>query len=340
MATLVNGFVRMYGEEIHLILYGSEREVFYGVDPRVIIHKPEFPFDNGHRKLSTIRTFFYLRKKIKRIRPSSVLSFGCFWNSFVLLATFGLRIPVYVSDRSSPKKPYSRGQAALRRYLYPRAKGVIAQTSIAKQICSMFYRNANTTVIGNPVNNLETSEVYEQDNIIVSVGRLIDTKNYDRLIKLFHELDRPDWTLVIVGGDAQKQNRMQELKKQIESYGNPTNIVLVGTQKDVTSYLKRSKIFAFTSSSEGFPNVIGEAMSVGLPVVSYNCVAGPSDLVEDGKTGFLVETFDDDTFKKRLSELLDDEELRMRMGKQAKQKIKEFSPDEIIRRFHEFITNP
>ena len=338
MATLVNGFVDYNIEEIHLILYGSEREVFYKVDQRVIIHTPSFEFNNRFRTLNTVRTLFYLRKEIKRIRPKSVLSFGCFWNSFVLLATLGLHLSVYVSDRSSPNKKYSKVQSLLRRYLYPYAAGVIAQTSKAEDIYKKLYRNDNSIVIGNPINEIDTQEQYQQQNTIVSVGRLIATKHYDRLIKLFHELNRPDWKLVIVGGDAQKQDRMKTLKEQIVSYGDPDNIILAGTQKNVPAYLKQSKIFAFTSSSEGFPNVIGEAMSAGLPVVSYNCVAGPSDLVEDGKTGFLVEPFDDESFKDRLLRLMDDESLRLSMGEAGKQKVKEFSAEEIIKRFYVFIT--
>ena len=94
MAMLVNGFVNYNNEEIHLILYGSEREVFYEVDPRVIIHKPSFGFDNKHRRYYTLKTFLYLRKEIKTIHPKSVLSFGCFYNSlFDFRSAFQERTP-------------------------------------------------------------------------------------------------------------------------------------------------------------------------------------------------------------------------------------------------------
>lgn len=338
MATLVNGFVNYDHEEIHLILYGSEREVFYEVDPRVIVHKPQFAFNNKYRRYYTLKTFLYLRKEIKKLRPNSVLSFGCFWNSFVLLATFGLGIPVYISDRSSPKKKYSKTQAFLRRTLYPKATGIIAQTIKAKEIYDTYYHHDNITVIGNPIRQILCDDNPSRQNNIVSVGRLIDTKNYDHLIKLFYELNRPDWNLIIVGGDAQKQGQMMKLKEQINSYGNPSNILLVGTQKDVPAFLFKSKIFAFTSSSEGFPNVIGEAMSAGLPVVSYDCVAGPSDLVENGKTGYLVDNFDDESFKDKLRLLIDNEEMRIAMGEAAKRKIKEFDSDTITKKFYNFIT--
>ena len=158
------------------------------------------------------------------------------------------------------------------------------------------------------------------------------------MINLFAELNRDDWKLIIVGGDAQNQNNMEKLQAQLAEMGDPSNIELAGTQKDVESYLLKSKIFAFTSSSEGFPNVVGEAMSAGLPVISYDCVAGPSDMIEDGVNGYLIPVFDDEMFKKRLLELMDDEEKREKMGKAAKESIKRFEVERIVSDFYQFIT--
>ena len=109
-------------------------------------------------------------------------------------------------------------------------------------------------------------------------------------------------------------------------------------QKNVDDYLNRASIFVFPSSSEGFPNVIGEAMAAGLPVVSYDCMAGPSDMVEEGKNGYLVPVFDDEAMKARLVELMCNEPLREKMGNYAQQSIMKFDKDEICQRFYKFIT--
>ena len=100
----------------------------------------------------------------------------------------------------------------------------------------------------------------------------------------------------------------------------------------------KSKIFAFTSSSEGFPNVIGEAMSAGLPVVAYDCIAGPSDMVIDGENGFLIPLFDQSSFKQRLSQLIKDESLRNKMGHCAKTSICRFGEEFITEQYYEVIT--
>lgn len=338
MCELINGFIRNHNAEVHVVLYGIERNVFYEVDERAVVHRPKFVFTNKHRTWSTIRTMSYLRKEIKRINPDTVLSFGNYWNNFVLLATRGLKYPVYVSDRSSPAKNMGRFQNKLRDKLYPKATGVIAQTSKAKEYYDKLFTQNNYAIIGNPIRNIEIPENNQREKIIVSVGRLIKTKHYDRMIKLFAELNRQDWKLIIVGGDAQNQNNMAKLQALLAETSNPDNIELAGTQKDVECYLLRSSIFAFTSSSEGFPNVIGEAMSAGLPAVSYDCVAGPSDMIVDGENGYLVPIFDDELFKQRLLELMDDEEKREAMGKNAKKSIQEFGVDKIVEKFYQFIT--
>ena len=338
MSELVNGFMRNHGAEVHIILYGIERTVFYDIDERAVIHRPPFVFTNKHRTWCTLKTIQYLRKEIKRIAPDTVLSFGNYWNSLVLLATRGLKYPVYVSDRSSPAKDMGRFQNKLRDLLYPKATGIIAQTSKAKEYYDKLFTQNNYAIIGNPIRNIVIPDNNQREKIIVSVGRLIKTKHYDRMIKLFAELNRPDWNLVIVGGDAQNQNNMAKLQAQLAEMGNPENIELAGTQKDVERYLLRSSIFAFTSSSEGFPNVVGEAMSAGLPVVSYDCVAGPSDMIVDGENGYLVPVFDDELFKQRLQELMDDETKREAMGKKAKELIRQFEVEKIVDNFYRFIT--
>lgn len=339
MSELINAFIQYENTEVHVVLFGKDPEVFYKIDSKVIVHKPAFQFNNKIRFASTIRTLFYLRKEISKIAPSTVLSFGNLWNTFVLLSCVGKKTPIFISDRGRPTFKAGRFQEFLKMHLYPKACGIVAQTQKAYEIYKKEFPNSNYAIIGNPIRNIEIPDGNQREKILVSVGRLIKTKHYDRLIKLFAELNRSDWKLVIVGGDAQNQNNMAKLQAQLTEMGNPANIELAGTQKDVESYLLKSKIFAFTSSSEGFPNVVGEAMSAGLPVVSYDCVAGPSDMIEDGVNGYLVPVFDDELFKQRLIELMDDEEKREEMGLMAKESIRQFEVEKIVAKFYEFIIN-
>ena len=273
MAELAAHFSKKGNIRLHLILYGINRDIFYPLPGNIIVHKPSFSFDDKRRLLSTVKTLKYLRKKIKEIKPDTVLSFGEYWNNFVLIATLGLRYPVFVSDRSQPDKSLGRVQDKLRSLLYPFAKGVITQTEKAKEIYGLMYKHANIAVIGNPIRQIENKEgIKERENVVLMVGRLIKTKHQDKLIELFLNINKPGWRLVIVGYDHLKQNNLERLQAMVKERHAEDKVILAGKQSDVEQFYLTSKIFAFTSSSEGFPNVIGEAMAAGLPVVAFDCV--------------------------------------------------------------------
>lgn len=338
MSLLANNFSEQSDTEVHLVLIGICRRIDYPLSDSVIVHRPSFTFSNIRRRVDTFRTMLYIRKEIKSIDPDTILSFGEMWNSMVLLSLKGLSYPVYVSDRSQPEKDLGRLQNYLRRKLYPNAAGFIAQTSRSKDICIENRWNSNVKVIGNPVRKVEPDPEIEKENIVLTVGRLIRTKHVDQLIDIFASIDNPDWKLVIVGGDAKKLNLSDDLQQKVNELKMNGRILLEGQQKDVDRYYNRSKLFAFTSSSEGFPNVIGEALSAGLPVVAYDCVAGPSDMIEDGSNGFLVPLFNQDKFKDKLKQLMIDVDTRNRLGKNAKKSIGKFESVKLSQDYYRFIT--
>lgn len=337
MAQLANNFAIRQNIEVHIVLIGSKREIAYSISDSIIVHRPAFEFNNGRRKIDTARTIRFLRSEVKQINPDAVLSFGEMWNNLVLIALKGLDIPVYISDRSQPGKDLGKLHNYLRNNLYPDAAGYIAQTNKAKEICLSRGWNENVQVVGNPIRTIQTNRDNHRENIVLSVGRLIKTKHFDQLIKMFVEIGNPNWKLVIVGGDAKKQQVSKELKNLIQELSAEDRVILEGEQKNIDSYYRKSKIFAFTSSSEGFPNVVGEALSAGLPVVAYDCVAGPSEMIKDGLNGFLIPLFDHESFKKKLKLLITDDNLCLGMGDNAKSSIEQFSVVSIADQYRSFI---
>ncbi|WP_279113939.1 glycosyltransferase, partial [Butyricimonas virosa] len=292
-----------------------------------------------NRMVYTIKTMYYLREEIKKIHPVSILSFGEIFNNLVLLSLWGLHYPIYISDRCRPNKSFGKLHDHLRKWLYPKATGVIAQTEKAKSIYLTQFKHPNIRVIGNPIRKIEDGNFLNKENIVLSVGRLITTKNFDQLIRIFSQVVYGDWKLIIVGGDALKQKNSVLLQKQIDDLGLTDRIILAGSQKDVVSYLLRSKIFAFTSSSEGFPNVIGEALAAGLPVIAYDCIAGPADMVEDGKNGYLIPLFDEEMFKKKLVYLMQHDEVRNQMVQNAPPSVLKYSTSVVCEKYLDFILN-
>lgn len=337
MAELANYYAGKDALEVNLVLYGITREVFYSIPESVKIFKPDFEFNNYRRLTSTLKTLFFIRNTIKKINPDSILSFGEYWNSFVLIALFRLKYPIYVSDRCQPDKSLGRVHNLLRKFLYPKATGIIAQTEKAREIYIRQRLNNNIAVIGNPIRKIENKNSIIRENIILTVGRLISSKHHDKLIETFLNISNKNWKLVIVGYDHLKQKNSEKLKQIIADHNAVDNVILAGKQSDVDSFYLKSKVFAFTSSSEGFPNVIGEAMSAGLPVIAFDCVAGPSDMIENNENGFLIRLFDYDQFQIKLALLMENEDLRIKFGEQSQKDITNFSIEKISVKIYNYI---
>lgn len=339
MSELVTYFSTKEKVEIHLILFGRSRGQFFSVPQNVKIHKPTFRYQNGRRLIFTIKTIFYLRSTIKKLNPDTILSFGEEWNNLVLLSVKGLKVPVYVSDRAEPGKKRRGIQEFLRNILYKDAKAIVVQTKKAGEIYRKKFPDNRIEIIGNPFQLPKEVEYPKGEKIILSVGRLIDSKHYDLLIRYFSEVKNERWKLVIAGGNSVKQHGMSRLKNLVDELQLNEKVELPGMVANVEEWYKRSSIFAFTSSSEGFPNVIGEAMQHGLPVIAFDCIAGPSDLIEHKKNGFLIPLFDGETYVQKLEKLIDDSELRETMGRESENKIREFSIDRIGEKYFKLITS-
>jgi len=340
MSELAGYFCQKTDLEVHLVLYGKKPELFYKLPESIIIHKPASELINQIRLYSSFKRLYFLRRTVKNINPKSLLSFGEQWNSFVLLALLGFSIPVFISDRCSPLSKSSAFHLLLKKILYPRAQGIISQTEKAAQVYKFLFKNANIRVIGNPIRKIRGQETsVEKENNVLTVGRLIHSKHHDKLIELFISIAPSGWRLVIVGDDALRQNNFERLKSLVKDLDAEDRVILTGRQAEVDSYYLRSKLFVLTSSSEGFPNVIGEAMSAGLPVVSFDCVAGPSEMITDGKDGYLVPLFDYKTFGEKLLTLMNDPVLREQFGKEAKSSIDRFSVERIGEQYYSFITS-
>jgi GalNAc-alpha-(1->4)-GalNAc-alpha-(1->3)-diNAcBac-PP-undecaprenol alpha-1,4-N-acetyl-D-galactosaminyltransferase len=338
LAELADYFFMKPQTEVHIIMYSGKREIYYPISNPIKVHIPDFKFNKRFRIWFSLRTLFFLRKEIKSIHPSSILSFGELWNSFVLLSLTGLKFPVYISDRCKPDKSFGFFHNMLRKWLYPKATGIIAQTTTAKQIYLSQFNHPNICVIGNPIKQIKwPGQKKTRENIVLSVGRLIPTKHHDLLIDMFLRLDMHEWKLILIGDNGPKHDIMGNLKRKISEKQAEDKVILTGDVSYVEEYYKKSKVFAFTSSSEGFPNVIGEAMSAGLPVVAFDCMAGPSEMIENDSTGFLVPLFDLEQFERKLRSLMADEELRNKMSKNAEESIKKFSINIIGEQYYSFL---
>lgn len=336
LSKLIN-YCHSMGDTVHVIMYAKERVVCFPIDGEIKIHIPDFDFKKNET-IFAIKSLRFIRKTVKDNKIDTIVSFEEKWNRFALLALVGVKVRRVISNRNNPYRYYGFIDDKLAKWLYPQVDVLVAQTKIAKETYEKRYRLKKCVVIGNPIDQIDYNEDdLERENIVVCVARLMISKNHDRLVNIFSKTKNEGWKLVLVGGAFGKEDLSIKLKKQVAELGLDDRVVFAGASKDVNSFLLKSKIFAFTSDHEGFPNSIGEAMAAGLPVVSYDCVAGPSDMIDDGISGYLVPVFDDDLFVKRLNYLMTHESERREMGEAAKEKIKQFDTEQICTKFYNII---
>jgi glycosyltransferase involved in cell wall biosynthesis len=123
---------------------------------------------------------------------------------------------------------------------------------------------------------------------------------------------------VIVGDGPEKV----KLLKLVQKKGLGEEVIFTGFQSDPLSYINVFDIFVLTSEREGLPRVILESMLMGKPVVASR-IPGVVELVIEGETGFLVPSKDPEAFAEKILTLIDDQELRKKMGEQGKKRILE-----------------
>ena len=322
MSILANSFVNR-GFSVAFFLY-KKAEHFYPLDDAISFYEPNYKTNN---KLAVIKNILRYRKVCKEWMPDAILSYGQNCNILTMIANFGTGFRLFISDRGNPIEYSKKISHRIIRYFFSKyLAGIIQQSEKAKDIVLKELRCSNVTVIGNPIPQIEYDIVHKtkRENIVLSVGRFISTKNFDVLIKWFSELETT-WKLVILGGDFQYNQCLQ----LVEELNCKDRIILPGKVSNVQDYMLRSKVFAFTSTSEGFPNVIGEALSAGLPVVAFDCMAGPAEMIINDYNGFLIENFDKDNFCEKLMRLINNDVLLRQMSENAFLSVKKFAAEKI-----------
>ncbi|MEU9518473.1 glycosyltransferase [Streptomyces sp. NPDC048224] len=150
------------------------------------------------------------------------------------------------------------------------------------------------------------------NKVVVSAGHLTDNKNHALLVEAFAKVhaDAPDWTLRIYGHGTEKK----KLRTRIEELGLSNSILLMGQTSPVTPEFGKGSIFVLPSKREAFGNVIVEAMAAGLPVVATDADHGPRNILTDGEDGLIVPRGDVDAMADAIRSLVQDDELRLKMG--------------------------
>ncbi len=187
----------------------------------------------------------------------------------------------------------------------------------------------NVKVVPNPVTCYPESvfPISKTEGRIICVGRYTQQKRFDRLIDAFGFIANryPNWCVDIFGDGEEKEN----LNNRIVEKGLTERIHLLPPTHDIYAEYQRSQFFVLSSDFEGFGLVIIEAMACGIPVVASDCPFGPSEIIEDGKTGLLAKMEVADLAAKMEWMITHDAE-RRQMGQNARQAAARYRLDRVM----------
>lgn len=188
------------------------------------------------------------------------------------------------------------------------------------------------TVIPNPLPDRgETRLSRLEQKRVIAVGRYAYQKGFDLLLTAWKKVEEqcPDWDLCIFG--AGERAPYADIAKEL----GLKRCHLNGSSEDILREYSDSSIFVCSSRFEGFGMVILEAMSCGLPAISFNCPMGPESLIDNGKNGLLIRNGDTDALAEAMVELINDPEKRKTMAKGAVEKSQLYDVKNIGKRWEE-----
>ena len=164
---------------------------------------------------------------------------------------------------------------------------------------------------------------------ILGVGRLTSQKGFDRLLRAFHLLDRPDLQLAILGKGPERES----LLRLARELGVESRLHLPGFVLDLKAWYRHAACFVLSSRHEAWAVVLMEALMNECPIVSFDCDFGPSEILKDGKYGLLVPEGNIKGLAEAMTRVLDDDVFRERLKAGSRERAKAFSADKIAPRW-------
>lgn len=233
-----------------------------------------------------------------------------------------------------------RFQRTVKTFGFMFSKGIITLTKYTKNIVQKSFKNKPIYQIYNPLDDaLFCQEVKYNTNSqkLISVGRLSYPKNFDRVISLACELKKQspnlEWHIY---GDGEERGHLEQL---ISENNLGDNVKLMGQCSDLYARYSDYCAIVNTSRYEGFPMTLIEASSCGLPMVSFDILTGPAEIINDGENGFLCENNNEEQMAKRISELLYNKELRSKMSKNSRDTALNYKLSNIMAQWNSMLEN-
>ncbi len=297
-------------------------ESFYPLDDRVnklFLCLKELPKGTGFSRLKAeAQRALSLRDCVQTLKPDVLIGMSNIMTTYTVFCTKFSRVKAIGTERNNPYVYLATpAMTYLRKVSCILCDGFIHQTKRAQKFFpKITYKKS--AVIPNAVFNPLISQVSyceEKEKIITAMGRLVNDKGFDVLIKAFSLVadSVPDYNLVIFG----KGELQDKLLGDIKHLGLSERVALPGVRSDALFDVAKSSLFVLSSRNEGMPNVLMEAMACGVPCVSTRCPMGPEELINDGENGLLVPVEDEKALAEAMLRVLSDNGLAQMLSLNA-----------------------
>ncbi|PHR69109.1 MAG: hypothetical protein COA67_11200 [Lutibacter sp.] len=347
LANKANYMVDKLGYEVEILIADQKNHsLYYDFNPKIKIHDMKISKINNRKTIPVvtfIKNIFKLReiysKKLNEINPDVILVLERGYHDFVI-PYINKKIPKIrefhfsLGAVDSKVKILSFIQKVKYKIIYsfiykqfPLYDKVVLLTE--KDENEPFYNNVKTTVIPNMIENFpeDISELNSQK--VISIGSMEDDrKGFLKQIEIWRKIsiNHPKWILNIYGEGKQRKKYIDVVKQnKLE-----TKIIFHGKSTEIPVKLNESSIFIFTSEAEGLPMVLIEALTNGLPCVSYDCPTGPSDIISNEEDGYIININDEKMFIEKLELLMNNIELRRKLGDNARKNSIRFLPENVM----------
>ena len=271
------------------------------------------------------------KRIIKKTRPDVIIAS---WGSKTApILYYHKNIPVIASEHNTFDREHTPKERKKRFVTNKKFNKVVVLTEYDKEFTKEFLNN--TIVIPNPltfnpISKVEYQSTYSARKNMLACGRLnaYQVKGFDNLIVAFAKIadKHPNWDLDIAG-EGNEEN-INILKKMAREKGVEDRIHFLGFCRDIGDVMKKHSLFVLTSRTEGFGMVITEAMAMGCTCLSY-ALTGPSEIIENGVDGILVENQNIGKFSEAMSTLMYDDNKRIKLGEKALENVTRFTVDKI-----------
>lgn len=337
LVTIANNLVNR-GNKVRVITFIEPVE--YDINSKIELVK----LHSGNFKNQTLRYIVELFKyyKNKNNRPDVIISFMTQTSLSVILVAKLLGIKVIASEHTSHIRTSTNKRIVnfTRKYVYRLADYITILTKFDLE----FYKThrVNTVVLPNPCSFKNTNTPKDnKDKIILAVGALHKyyIKGFDNLFPIVQPIlhKHKDWKLMVVG--ETNNEGYPFLKKLAKDLNIDNQVVFTGLRNDVKAIMANSEIFVLSSRNEGLPMVLIEAMSQDMCCIAFDCISGPSDIIDHDVNGILIENQNYTEMTKNLAQLIENPKLRLALSSKANTIIAKFDEDLVCDKWEELIKN-